>query len=133
MGYFGAWRRVSAAAALLGLSQPGVGADAITATASPSFFSGSRPFDVVRTFGPCTVVPAGGSGSYSFAWSVVSSDAGCGFTAPTAATTSFEANPLPDGTSISVLECLVTDTVTFATFAVEVRIEYSIIPLEVPL
>lgn len=118
--------------ALLGL----VGADGgetLAVTASPAAFGGSRKFDVSRTFGPCTLIPAGGSGSYSYAWTVVSSDTSAEFSAPSSATTNITiSSPGMGNTSFNTVRGTVTDTVSGATGHVDVVVTYSIIPNNLP-
>lgn len=81
----------------------------------------------VRTFGPCSALPAGGSGSYSYAWTVVSTDTAVIITAPTSQATSFNVSPGEYyETTAHRVRCTVTDTLTRQIGLVDVLIYYTI-------
>ena len=123
---------MTAAFALLGLAGAG-GAGSLSVTASPAAFGGSRKTDVSRTFGPCTLIPAGGSGSYTYAWTVVSTDTSVGFSAPSSASSNITiSSPGMGNTSLSTVRGTVTDTVSGATGHVNVALSYTIIPDGLP-
>lgn len=96
-------------------------------TASPPFlYSGSTggSFSTDST----TAIPAGGSGSYTYAWTTVVSDGThhCTANAPSSATTNFALSGVGiDETLEAVATCLVTDTITAATASVDVEINHT--------
>jgi hypothetical protein len=119
---------VSAGAILLGITA-GAGS-AFSVTASPPSFAGGSRVASDRTFGPCTAVPVGGSGSYSFAWTVQETNTSADFTAPASATTNITLTYEFDATATAIVRCTVTDTVTSATAYVEVPLSFTHFYLE---
>ena len=103
------------------------GAGGLTVTASPPSFGGAAYNTLLpRTFGPCTALPAGGSGSYTYAWTVLSSSGGATIGSPTAQSTSFELAALFGDTNYTIVRCTVTDTDTLATARVDVLLQYTV-------
>lgn len=70
-------------------------------------------------------IPAGGSGSYSYAWTVVSSDHPVVIASPTAQTTGLSFTGVGAGVDASAeILCTVTDTVSGLTGSVGVSMSY---------
>lgn len=99
----------------------------MTVTASPPTFSGGTwdPAVPPRTFGPCTVLVAGGSGSYTFAWTIVSTNSSVIFSSLTTQITNITVTGIADDTSYSIVRCTVTDVSTGAIALVDVLVQYS--------
>lgn len=90
----------------------------LTAALSPTALSGSGTGASVTTSGAATILPAGGSGSYAYAWEFVSGSGAIAATAGTSAASSFTVSGLSEGATVSgVWRGKVTDTVTgFSTY-----------------
>lgn len=68
-----------------------------------------------------TALPAGGSGSYTYAWTVISNDAPLSALSASSATTKFRFTSILASDIVSgVLRCTITDTVTSTTTSVDV-------------
>src|SRR5690349_13587182 len=105
------------AAASSGGGGGGGGGPALALSVSLNPLNVSRGAAVGGHVGPMTAIPSGGSGSYSFAWTVVAPDAVYPLTinSPAAATTDFNFDPVEPGDIASAtVRCTVTDTVTAA-------------------
>lgn len=84
---------------------------ALSASASPSFVSGSDT-GVVVTTNTSTATPTGGFGPFTYAWAFVSGDA-VTVVSPTLATTAFRGGAMGVGeTRNAIFRCTVTDTAT---------------------
>lgn len=117
---------MSAAAILLGVAgAAGGGAGAFSVTASPPSFSAGGIVQANRVFGPCTVVPTGGSGSYTVAWSVVVTNTSAGFSASTSLSTNIELQWLFGDTATATVRCTVTDDVSGLIAHVDVPVAYT--------
>jgi len=113
---------VSILSSFLGVS---AGAGGLTVTATPPTLGGAAYNTISpRTFGPCTALPAGGSGSYTYAWTIVSSSGGASIGSPAAQASSFTLNALLGDTNYTIIRCTVTDVATGATARVDVLIQY---------
>ncbi len=88
---------------------------ALTAAASPTSILGTRVGDgFVETF-TTTCTPAGGTGSYSFLWEIVSQvgDVTASLSATNVATVRMQCNFTSDGQQVNgTIRCKVTDTTT---------------------
>jgi hypothetical protein len=87
----------------------GAAALAFSASASPANVSGFRLGSGAVTTNATTVTPTGGTGPYTYAWSLVSGDT---FTvnSPTAATTTFTTGLTTGQDKSAVYRCTVTDS-----------------------
>lgn len=113
---------MSILSAFLGAS---AGSGGLTVTASPPSLGGAAYNTIVsRTFGPCTAHPAGGSGNYTYLWTVVSSSGGATIGAPTSQASSFTLAALLGDTNYTIVRCTVTDVDTGATSRVDILIQY---------
>jgi len=113
---------VTILSAFLGAS---LGAGGLTVTANPPSLGGAAYNNITpRTFGPCTALPAGGSGNYTYAWTVVSSSGGASIGAPTSQASSFTLNALLGDTNYTIVRCTVTDVDTAATARVDILIQF---------
>ena len=123
MGHQRRGRVVSILSAFLGVAA-GV-AGGLSVTASPPTLGGAA-YNVItpRVFGPCTALPAGGSGSYTYLWTVVSSSGGATIVSPTSQASSFTLEAVLGDTNYTIVRCTVTDTDTGATARVDVLIQY---------
>lgn len=122
MGYQRRRRVVSILSAFVGAS---AGTGGLTVTVTPASFGGAS-YDTLddRVFGPCTALPAGGSGSYTYLWTVLSTNSSCIIGSIAAQSTTFTVGALFNDTSYSIVRCTVTDTDTGATARVDVLITY---------
>jgi hypothetical protein len=87
---------------------------AMTASASPISVTGegSNPLPITITTNATTVTPAGGTSPYTYAWTVVSYDAGAVpvVNSPTSASTTFRQSMVgPSDFYSAVFRCTVTD------------------------
>lgn len=103
---------------------PGTGILAATAS-PPALNSGasSNSFTTATT----TAIPSGGSGSYSYAWSIVAGTGGAGIAATSAATaaTAFSLTGISPGElNTATARCVVTDTSTLLTTFADVTIRH---------
>lgn len=108
-------------------------APALTLSASPSSASGiaasNTPINV--TTNSVTAVPTGGTGPFTYAWTVVSFTAGASpvITSSTNAATTFRQNTMtPDTTASAVFRCTVTDAFGL-TATVDVPADFELISL----
>jgi hypothetical protein len=94
-------------------------------TASPPSLASGGRFDAATT-DTVTAIVSGGSGSFTYAWTVPTTDGHPVVpTAPTAATTAFNIGSIGAGDEVSaVARCTVTDTVTSAIDHVDVFISH---------
>jgi hypothetical protein len=124
-------RVVSIISAFVGAS---AGSGGLSLTVTPASFTGAA-FDTTdpRVFGPCTALPAGGSGSYTYAWTVLSTTSAVAIVDPTSPTTDFVVNALFGDTSYSIVRCTVTDTDTLATARADVPLVYAVYDSGSPL
>ena len=95
-------------------------AGALTASVSPSFASGTSAVPATVVTNSVTVTPAGGTGPYTYAWTLAAGDT---FTiaAPTAATTTFSKAMGSGEFASAEYRCTVTDSLA-AVFAVDVSV-----------
>lgn len=101
------------------------GSGGLTVTASPPSLGGAAYNTIVsRTLGPCTAQPAGGSGNYTYLWTVVSSSGGATIGEPTSRASSFTLAALLGDTNYTIVRCTVTDIDTGATARVDILIQY---------
>ena len=100
------------------------GGSGLTVTATPpSSDAGglSAPYSTPSV----TALPSGGSGSYTYAWSVVSFDHTVSITSPTAQTTALRFTVMTSGDyATATVRCTVTDTVSALTGSVDVPMSY---------
>ena len=115
---------MSVLSAFLGAS---VGGGDLSVTASRSSFTGGTtdPSPPPRVFGPCTAIPAGGSGSYSYAWTVISTNSAASFSNAAIAAPTITIDPLAGDTAYTIVRCTVTDTDTLLTARVDVLLQYT--------
>lgn len=125
---------MSILAVFLGMASGAGGGGDLSVTASPPSFTGGA-FDTTdpRVFGPCTALPAGGSGSRTYAWTVLSTNSGVNILAPTAQATEFVVEALFGDTSYSIVRCTVTDTDTLATARVDILLVYAVYDTQTPI
>lgn len=124
MGYQRRRRVVTVLSAFLGVSATGGG---LTVTASPPSLGGANRNTILpRTFGPCTALPAGGSGNYTYAWTVLSSSGGASVGSPSAQATTVTLNALFGDTNYTIVRCTVTDVETSATARVDILVQYTV-------
>lgn len=71
---------------------------------------------------PVTASPAGGSGSYTYAWTLVEGDVSISATSPATASTAFTALLPPETIVHATFRCTVTDTVTGAQRTADVSV-----------
>lgn len=103
------------------------GSGGLTVTASPPTLGGANRNTITpRAFGPCTALPAGGSGSYTYVWMVVSSSGGASIGSPTAQATNITLNALLGDTNYTIVRCTVTDADTSATARVDILVQYTV-------
>jgi hypothetical protein len=115
---------VSILAVFLGAA---AGSGGLTVTASPPSFGGAAYNTIAsRVFGPCTALPAGGSGSYSYAWTVVSTNSSASFSNAAIANPTITIGALLGDTAYTIVRCTVTDTDTLATARVDVLLQYTV-------
>lgn len=80
-----------------------------------------------------TAIAAGGSGSYTYAWTIVSSDGPVEMVSPASQTTSIRFLDVPlTQTIFATARCTVTDSVTGATGSAEVPAAFSNITIVLP-
>jgi hypothetical protein len=101
---------------------------ALTVSASPNSLSATKNIAGTSTLttGSTTATVTGGSGSYTYAWSMGSVSGGGPITvnSPSAATTSFSASVNCTNQSFAYANLLVTDTVTSATANTSVFVQF---------
>lgn len=115
---------MSILSAFLGAS---AGSGGLTVTASPPTLGGANRNTITPlVFGPCTALPAGGSGSYTYVWTVVSSSGGASIGSPTAQATNITLNALLGDTNYTIVRCTVTDADTSATARVDILVQYTV-------
>ena len=72
-----------------------------------------------------TALPSGGSGSYTYLWSVISSDYPVVITSAAAQTTALRFTGVPSGElATGIVRCTATDTVSLLTGSVDVPMSY---------
>lgn len=100
----------------------GAGTLGVTATPPTSSAGGNTaPFNTPAV----TAIPSGGSGSYTYAWTIIIDPGGLTINSPAAATTNFTYALMGDGDApLATVRCTVTDTVTAQTQSVDVDVEY---------
>lgn len=124
MGHQRRGRVVTVLLAFLGVA---AGSAGLTVTASPPAFGGSaRNTTSPRTFGPCTALPAGGGGSYTYAWTVLSTTTSAILSAPSAQATNITVGAFFGDTAYTIVRCTVTDTDTGATARVDILLQYTV-------
>lgn len=93
-------------------------------TASPPSLSSGGRVDS-RSTDNVTAVVSGGSGSFTFAWTILVTDHTISASAPTSATTHFDISGIEEGDEVHAqARCTVTDTVGGATVHVDVEIQH---------
>lgn len=107
------------------LSVAGPGASGFIASAFPPSLAGSVVSGDSRTLGPTTVTPSGGSGSYTYAWTVLESDYSTVINSPTSATTTITMSCPFGEVGAAVARCTVTDTVSGLTAIADVSLSVS--------
>lgn len=113
---------MSILSAFIGVSAGGSG---LSVTASPASFGGAA-YDTLddRVFGPCKALPAGGSGSYTYLWTLISTNSSAIIAQPGSQSTNITVGALFNDISYSIVRCTVTDTETGATARVDVLLTY---------
>jgi hypothetical protein len=106
----------------------GASAGGLIVAAFPTGASASSAVSQTMTTSTTTAsVVAGGTGPYTYAWTVADVDgmAGCSATAPSAATTSFFCDTVEGDNGSATATCLITDTADGRTGSVLVTISAS--------
>lgn len=92
------------------------GAASFTVSPAPAFVVGTTLGTGTATTNSTTVTPTGGTGPYTYAWTVISYSHGTTsptVTSPTAATTTFTQTNIAIGADyVAVFRCTVTDSLT---------------------
>lgn len=68
---------------------------------------------------------SGGSGSYSYAWTVVSTNSSASFNNAAIAAPTIEIGVLEADTAYTIVRCTITDTDTLLTARVDVLLQYT--------
>lgn len=139
IGVAGVWKQVTGYWIGVGGQWKSLAQPPVTATVSPTSLSASISNSLPNTrvnvtTASATVTPAGGSGTYSYAWSVafvsansIDSTGTCSANSATSATTTFTGQTCngtnSPGSDYYMASCVVTDTVSGATATVQVSIQ----------
>lgn len=109
--------------ALLLLAGATVGAEGFAVTATPPALNSGSVNDPHVT-APVTLIPTGGSGSYTYAWTLTLDPGGITIVSPTSATTVFSIDTNIGDVVDATARGTVTDTVTLAPAFVDVPIHH---------
>lgn len=109
--------------ALILLAAGATTAAGLSVTASPPALNSGSTHDPHVT-APTTAVPTGGSGTYTYLWTLAVDPGDITITSPTAATTVFSIDTNIGETVDATARCTVTDGVTMATAFVDVPIHH---------
>lgn len=98
-------------------------AGSLSATASPPALNSGGSVNSFTT-AATTAIPAGGSGTYTYAWTLIVDPGGVTINSATAAATTFGLTVTAGATIQATARCTVTDSVSGATATVDVPIQH---------
>lgn len=107
------------------LAVAGPGASGFIASAFPETLAGAVISGTDRALGPTTVTPSGGTGTYTYAWTVLESDYSTVINSPTSATTTITMECPFGEVGAAIARCTVTDTGSGLTAIADVSLSVS--------